>query len=180
MEEKIKNSELYLNSVLGEKSNFSAPKDYFNNIENRFFISLAEQNIPNKDGFSTPNSYFDSLENSILSKVKSKEKTIKVISLKQRFYKIIPAAIAASIALFISINYFTNKNTEINFDNLAQTDIENWFLESSSNITSEDIATFINVDDINVNDFAYTNIDDDDIEDYIIYNENTTLLNEIN
>ncbi|PWG05119.1 hypothetical protein [Polaribacter aquimarinus] len=180
MKEKIKNSELYLDSVLGKKSGFSTSKDYFDDVEEHFFIALAENAIPKKDAFSTPTSYFNNLEDSILDSLKSEKKNIKVISLKQKFYKIIPAAIAASIALFISINYFNKENIETRFDNLAETDIETWFLENSSSITSEDIATFVSVDNMNMNDFAYTNIDNDLIEDYIIYNDNTTLLNEIN
>ena len=121
------------------------------------------------------------LEDKIISKVVvSTEKETKVISLRQRMLKIVPAAIAASFALLISISYFNKTNTEINFDNLAHSEIETWFLENSSSLTSEDIATFIPMENININDFAYTNIDDEVIEDYIIYNENTTLLNEIN
>lgn len=180
MKENIKNSEAYLNSVLSKETGFATPKNYFDSVEEDFFATLSEVSIPKKKVFSTPNDYFDTLENSIINKVKFEEKTTKVISLKQKLYKIIPATVAASIALFVSINYFTNLNSEINFDDLAQTDIETWFLENSSSITSSDIATFISVDDIDINDFAYTNIDDDIIEDYIIYSDNTTLLNEIN
>ena len=180
MEDKIKNSEAYLNSVLGKENGFSVPKNYFNEIDERLSMVFMEEKIPNKKSFATPESYFDNLEDAILSKVTLAKKDTKVISFKQKIYKAIPFAIAASIALLISINYFSNFNSEINFDNLAQSDIETWILENNSEMTSQDIATFISLDGINTNDFAYTNIDDEDIEDYIIYNDNTTLLNEIN
>lgn len=180
MENKIKNSETYLKSVLGKESGFSLPKNYFENLDKQIDLILAEENLSKENSFSTPDNYFDALEDKIISKVISQEKETKVISFRDRMLKIIPAAIAASIALFIGLNYFNTFNsTEINFDNIAQSDIETWFLESSSNLTTEDIAGFIPLEDLEVNDFAYTNIDDKVIEDYIMTNENSKFFNEI-
>lgn len=179
MENKVKNSETYLKSVLGKESGFSLPKNYFESLDEQIDLILAEENLSNENSFSTPDNYFNALEDKIISRVTSKEKETKVISFRDRMLKVIPSAIAASIALFISINYFNTFNTEISFDNLAQSEIETWFLESSSNLTTEDIASFIPMDEIVVNNFAYTDIDDEVIEDYIISNENSTFLNEI-
>jgi hypothetical protein len=180
MKNKIKNSEVYLNSVLGKENSFSVPKNYFNDLEKRFSNFLIEDKISNKKVFLTPNSYFDTLEDKIIPKVTLKEKNIKIISLKQRIYKVIPFGIAASILLFISVNYFNNFNTEVSFDNLALSDIETWILDNSSEITSQDIVTFIPTENINTNVFEFTTLNDKDIEDYIIYNDNTSILNEIN
>lgn len=180
MEDKIKHSEAYLNSVIGKKTGFSIPNTYFDNLGLDLNATFAERSIPKKKVFSTPDLYFDTLEDSILDKVKPLEKPVKVVTLKERFYKIIPAAIAASLALFISLNYFTKIKSEINFDNLAQSDIETWFLENSNEMTSDDIATFVYIEDNNVNDFEYTDITGNDIEDYIINNNTNAILNEIN
>ena len=179
MENKIKNSETYLKSVLGKENGFSVPKNYFEDLDEQIGLIIDKEKFSKKNGFSTLSNYFDALEDKIVSRVISKEKETKVISLRQRILKVIPAAIAASIALFISLTYFNTSNTEINFDNLAQSEIETWFLESSSSLTIESIAEFIPIEDLNMNDFSYANIDDEVIEDYIISNENSTFLNEI-
>jgi len=177
MEDKTKNSEEFLNSVLGNKNGFSIPKDYFENSEERLLGFLSEEKLPNKNPFSTPNLYFDSLEETIFNKVTAVEKTTKIISLKDRIYKVIPFGMAASILLFVGLTYFNNTNTEVNFDNLAQSDIETWIIDNSYDMTTQDIATLIPAENIYTSDFAFANIDDDEIEDYIISND-TTILNE--
>lgn len=180
MENKIKNSEQYLNSILGEENSFSIPKNYFNNAEERLLNFLLEDKLPKDKPFSTPISYFNSLEDTLITKIKSEEKTTKIIPLKERFGKLFPIAIAASIILSIGVTYFsTFYNNELSFDHLDKNDIETWILEHPSEMTSQDIATFIPIENINGTDFAYTDINDEDIEDYIIYND-STILNEIN
>ena len=180
MENNIKNSEAYLNSVLGKENGFSIPENYFNDVEERLSCFLTEDSIIKKKPFTTPDSYFESLEDIIISKVSTEVNTTKVISLKQRIIKVIPIGVAASIMLFISLNYLNNFNTEVSFDNLAESDIETWILENSTEMTSQDIATFIPTENIITDDFTFTTIDSQEIEDYIIYNDKTSLLNEIN
>ena len=122
--------------------------------------------------------YFKELETSITEKITPK-KEVKVISLKNKFLKHIPMAAAASLALFLSLNYLSPQNVEeVSFENLAQSDIENWVLENANELSDEDFASLLQSEITNENDFALTDINNNDIEEYIIDLENSSLLNE--
>jgi hypothetical protein len=178
MEKEINKSKAFLKSVLQNGTGFSVPKNYFNTAEDCFSSFLLEKEIPEKSGFSVPKNYFKKVEKLILEKTGFK-KEAKVISLKSKFLKYTPAAAAASIALFLSINYFTSSNaSEINFDTLDRTDIENWIVENSNDLSDKDFVTLLHIEISNENDFALTDLQNDAIEEYIINIEESSLLNE--
>lgn len=178
MEQEINKSEAFLKSVLQNSTGFSVPKDYFDTAEDRFSSFLIEKELPEETGFFVPENYFQTVEKSILKKTGFK-KEVKVISLKSKFLKHIPVAAVASIALFLSINYFTSSNySEINFDLLERTDIENWIVENSNELSDKDFITLLHNEISNENDFALTDLQNDAIEEYMINIEESTLLNE--
>jgi hypothetical protein len=181
MSNNLKNSEDYLISITDKKSGFSAPKNYFDDVEERFFNSILEEKFPKKAAFKTPVNYFESLEDTILTKVLSPKKEVKVISLPKRILKYVAVSAVASVFLFIGFKSFLSSSTnEVTFDDLADNDIENWMLENSSTITTQDIAMVITDKELIENDFTFTTIDDDALEDYIRSNDNSLILNEIN
>lgn len=177
MENKIKNSEEFLNSVTNKSTGFSTPKNYFSSVEDKFSTFLIEDKLPKENGFTTPTNYFNNLEDVILKNT-SPKKEVKVISLKSRILKYIPIAAAASVALFLSINYSSIFNTEVSFDNLAESDIESWVMDNSNELSDQDFAALLSNEIANENDFALTDINSDAIEDYIIYSEDTSTINE--
>lgn len=171
MENKIKNNEDFLKSVLNKKTGFSAPKNYFSDAENQLACFLTEDKLPKENGFTLPENYFEELETSIIKK--------KVISLKSKFLKYIPMAAAASLVLFLSLNYLSPQNKEkVSFENLAQSDIENWVLENTNELSDEDFSALLQREITNENDFALTDINNNAIEEFIIDSENTSLLND--
>ncbi|OAD44868.1 hypothetical protein [Polaribacter atrinae] len=179
MENKIKNSEEYLNSILGKETSFSLPKNYFDTIENAIETKLAEENIINENGFTAPDNYFNDLENEILAKVSSPKKETKVISFKERVLKMIPIAAAASIILFIGLNSFVfNKTEELTIDSLSDDDIEFWL--NSTTLHTNDIAIVLENDVLEESDFYFSSLEDENIEDYMNSIDNTSFLNEIN
>ena len=179
MEEKTKNSEAYLNSILGKENGFSTPKNYFNSIEENIELKLSEDNLKKENGFKIPDSYFTDLEDTILAKVTSTEKETKVISFKERILKMIPIAAAASIILFIGLNSFIfNKTEELTLDSLSDNDMEYWL--DSNALTTNDIVMVLNDDLLAENDFSFATIEDENIEDYINSIDNTSILNELN
>lgn len=97
-----------IKSVTNENAGFSAPKNYFSAIEERFSSFLLEDKLSKEIGFTIPKNYFYKLENSIKAKIIPK-KEIKPLSLKSNILKYIPIATAASIALFLNINYLNPK-----------------------------------------------------------------------
>ena len=178
MEQEINNSEVFLKSVLQNSVGFSVPKDYFNTADDRLTSFFIEKELPEETGFSVPENYFQTVEKSILKKIRFK-KEVKVISLKSKFLKYIPAAAVASVSLFLSINYFTSSNdSEINFNTIGETDIENWILENSNELSKEDFTTLLRSEISNENNFALTELRNDEIEEYMIYSEENYLLNE--
>jgi hypothetical protein len=179
MKHNLNNSEEFLKSVLPKDTGFSVPENYFSKAKDSFSSFLSENKIPKKIGFTVPENYFKDVENSIIEKAIPK-KAVKIISLKKALLKYIPIATAASIALFLSINYLNPSNTtqEVNFENLAQSDIENWIIENSNELSDHYFATLLHGTIINENDFALTDIKNDAIEAYLIYSEDTSLLNE--
>ena len=179
MENKIKNSEEYSNSILGKKNSFSLPKNYFDTIEDAIDTKLAEENLTKENGFTTPDNYFKDLEDNILSKVSEPKKEAKVISFKERILKIIPIAAAASIILFIGLNSFEfNKTEELTIDSLSDDDMEFWL--NSATIHTNDIAIVLENDLLEESDFYFSSLEDENIEDYINSIDNTSFLNEIN
>lgn len=178
MKQETNKSEAFLKSVLQNSTGFSVPKDYFNTADDRLTSFFIEKELPEKTGFSVPENYFQTVEKSILKKIRFK-KEVKVISLKSKFLKYIPAAAVASVALFLSINYFTSSNdSEINFNTIGETDIENWILENSNELSKEDFTTLLRSEISNENNFALTELRNDEIEEYMIYSEENYLLNE--
>jgi hypothetical protein len=178
MEQKTNKSEAFLKSVLPKSTGFSAPKNYFSSAEERFSSFLLEEALPKENGFTIPENYFEEVESSIVKKIGLK-KEVKVITLKNTFLKYIPFAAAASIALFLSINYLNPSNAkEINFDTLGYIDIENWIVENSNELSNQDFATLLNSEISNENDFAFTDIQNDEIEEYMIYSEEHSILDE--
>jgi|TARA_B110000238_G_C16048206_1_gene404887 hypothetical protein len=178
MNYKVNKSEEFLKTVLTKSTGFTAPKNYFSDAEDRFSSFLLEDQLPQENGFTFPENYFEDLENDILNKV-SLKKEARVISLKSKLLKYIPLTTAASVALFLSINYLNPFATEeISFDTLGKTDIENWIIENSNELSNEDFATLLQSKISNENNFALTDIRNDEIEEYIIYSEESSVLNE--
>ena len=179
MENELKNSIKYINSKTGKKSGFTVEANYFDNIEASIDAKIFEEKLSNVTAFKTPNTYFKNLEDSILDKILEEESAPKVVSLKERIFKFIPVAAAASIALFIGINTFVFKNNEeISLDTITDDEIEYWL--DANTLSSTDIAMILEDDIKEENDFSFTNINDESIEDYINSIDNTTLLNELN
>lgn len=179
MDTKLKNSEAYLNSILGKENGFSIPENYFNNFEDVIDKKIVEANLPKENSFNTPNSYFDNLEDIILDKVSSTKKETKVISLKERILKYIPIAAAASVVLFIGLNsYIFNNDTTSNLDSLTDNDIEYWL--DTNSLNTNDIAVVLQDDFLEENDLSFTTLQDENIEEYINSIENSSLLNELN
>ncbi|WP_439128076.1 hypothetical protein [Polaribacter sp.] len=179
MEDNLRNSEEFLKSVVDKTTGFSVPKDYFSNTDDRFSLFLAEEKIPKKTGFKTPTNYFSELEESILKQTVAKKET-KIISFKKRFLNTIPYAAAACILLFFSINFFNiSNNDELNFDNLVNTDIENWVLENNTEFSNEDFVNILNTEFLDENEFVFTDLNNNEIEEYIINTDNTSILNEL-
>ncbi|MFY0604869.1 MAG: hypothetical protein JXQ93_13095 [Flavobacteriaceae bacterium] len=173
MDNELKNSEDFIKGYTSKKSGFINPKDYFDSVEDTFSMKLREEILPKNHGFKTPNSYLDNLEDIVLSQV-SIPKTPKVISLRKRIIRMIPAAAAASIALFIALTF-----VKFGGDSLTEDEIASWFESDIYRIPNDDIT--IAFEDIDLSDEeTETFIGINEIENYLENVDTTPLLNEIN
>lgn len=179
MENEIKNSIEFINRKVGKKPNFSVPYDYFDSIDDIIAVKIVEESLPKDNAFKVPETYFSNLEDSILAQVSLNKKETKVISFKERILKIVPYAAAASIALFIGLNSFVfNSSDTISIDSLSDDDIEYWL--DSNTLNTNDIAAVLENEILEENEFSFTDIEDESIEDYINSIDNSSLLNELN
>lgn len=180
MNNELENNNKYLKEKAGNKPGFSIPKDYFKGIEDDFLIKLKEDKLASSNSFDIPDTYFDTLETEILAKVAiNSSKETKVITLKSRILKFIPATVAASLLLFTCLQFFNNQKKRINFEDLSYTDIETWFDETASYTDTTELA-FVYESNTNENELTLLNIHDDAIEDYFnTIDDHADLLNEI-
>ena len=179
MENEIKHSEQYINNKVGKETGFSVSSNYFDGLEDVISTKISEESFSKKTAFKVPDTYFDSLEDVISAKITSEEKEIKVISFKEHILKFIPLAAAASVILFIGLNSFVfNKNEEFTLDSLSDAEIEYWL--DVNTLNNSDIASILEEDVLDENEFYFTDIKDENIEDYMNSIDNISLLNEIN
>ena len=160
-----------LKELIGSKNAFKVPNTYFDSLENNILATLKAKKLYEHSQSEVPNNYFNTLEDTIVQKLEHKP---KVISFRSRLMKrIIPVSVAASLLLFVSLNFF---NTEKNsFDTIASAEIEAYIDTEFAELSSEDIA----------NVFEETNIDSESFEasvnkeEIMNYLENTTIENYI-
>lgn len=179
MKPEQKHNETFLTNKVDKKHGFSVPKDYFSSLNDEISAKISTDSFSDAPGFDVPENYFENLEQKILEQVAPKTKEIKVISLKDRVLKIIPYVAAATVLLFITLNTFDfNFDEKITLDSLSDADFEYWLDSNSLNAT--DIAIVLDEEVLDENSFYYTDLEDENIEDYINSINTTTLLNEIN
>ena len=167
----------FLKHNFGDKKSFTTPDSYFDEVEDNFFMKLKEESLPKGNSFTTPNNYFESLEDTLLNKIQDK-KELKVISLKSRILKFTSYAAAASVVLFIVLNSFVfNTNNSVTFDSLNESDIEFWI--DNEDIFTGDLATVYKDDLESANALFFTEIQDEQIEDYLINTDSDLILNTI-
>ncbi len=178
MDTKNKNSLDYIKSITQNKNGFSTPENYFDSVEDTVFSKIKEQSFSKENAFTAPKDYFEHFEDSLFEKINFPKKEVKVISLRSRLLKIIPAAAAASVLLFIGLNYFSFSDTA-SFESISSEELENWLDESYINNASSTV-NFVDADfkDSNVLE-EVSSIKDEDILEYLNTIDSATLLTEI-
>jgi exosome complex RNA-binding protein Rrp4 len=180
MGNEIKNKIACIRRKAGDKTGFAIPSDYFNNLEDALSAKFSEENFTKENSFKVPDAYFNNLENLILAKVESTKKETNIISFKERVFKMIPLAAAASIILFIGLNSFVfNTSKELNLDTISDEDINLWL--DFNTLTSNEITFVLEETILDENEFYFSQIKDKTIEDYLNNSiDHADLLNEIN
>jgi hypothetical protein len=180
MGNKSKNNIACIRRKAGNKTGFAIPLNYFNNLEDALSAKLSEENFTKENNFKVPDAYFNNLENLILEKVVKTKKETNIISFKERLFKMIPLAAVASIILFIGLNSFVfNTSKELSLDTISDDDINLWL--DSNTLTSNEITFALEETLLDENEFYFSQIKDETIEDYFNNSiDYADLLNEIN
>ena len=149
-------------------SGLKAPKDYFDNLEDRFMAEIKLSEVQNNSGFKAPEGYFDTLENSIIKKI-SKKETTKVIPLFNKKNLIYISSIAAAVLLLFNLSFFETKTNS--WDNLDTDTVEAYILDE--NVDAYEIASLLLEDDMLEESFASIDFTDEAMEGYFL--ENTSV-----
>ncbi len=144
-----------------DENAFQTSSTYFDTLEERVFSKLqAEEGLP-QTGFSTPEKYFDTIDKAILTKVHTQKPTH--ISLKSIVFKrMIPIAIAASLALIIYLNY--RKGT-MNIEQVSALEIEQWIANDMIELETYEIAEVYQ--DVEISNPDFSSEDEENIIEYL-------------
>jgi len=130
-----------LNLLKAKGTGFTVPKGYFVSLESKVLSKVSPD---------IPTDYFDNLEDKVFKRIEKEVKyPVKVISLRQKIIRrYAPLLAAASVVLFIGLNFYNNSNT-LSFDSLDSAAINNW-LEDANYNTSDSyvLGELLDADDI--------------------------------
>ena len=149
-----------LNLLKTKGTGFTVPEDYFNSIEAKVLSKVSND---------IPTDYFDSLEDRVFKRIEKEVPKVKIVTLRQRIIRrYVPMLAAASVVLFIGLNFYNNSNA-ISFDSLDTTTISSW-LEDSDYDTSDSyvLGELLSADDINsLTVLNESTLDDAQLLDYL-------------
>lgn len=151
---------------------FIVPENYFNSIEDLVITKLKSEALNTENSNTLPKNYFETLENKVITKIKT---TPKVISLKSRFIKFAtPITIAASLLFIFILN---NTSTNVTFESLASSEIENWIDNGGIDIDALTIASLY--PEIELNDEIYSDsFSDEEVLEYLYQEDLENILYE--
>lgn len=179
MNKELKNSVDFINQQVGKKTGFDIPENYFNGIEEKIATTIFSEGLAKENAFKTPPNYFNSVEDDIFTKLNlnNKEKEVKVISIRKRILQLVPIAAAASVLLFIGLNYI-NKTSTVTFDDITLADVESWYENGYGDTNNEELAIAFNSSTIEDND-SLSSISDENLEEYLNDIDSSDFINEI-
>lgn len=180
MDKEIKNKIDFINQKAGKQTGFSTPKNYFDGIEEDVLNSIKTESFSKKNSFEVPRNYFDKIEDDIFAKINTLEpKETKVISLRKRVLQLVPIAAAASVLLFIGLNYFnTNgKGVIYTIDDISDADLSAWYENGYGDTNDDELALALNTTDLESD--TFNDISDDNLEEYLNGIDSSTYLNEL-
>lgn len=146
-------------------NNFKTPDNYFDSFTDKLMVKLSELEPMEKkqDGFKIPDTYFDTLYSNIQTKLSIPEpKVIKLNPFKKYYYV---AAIAAVAMLFLLLTF--NQQTEITFDDIALSDIENYIEDNDVDFSTYELAEMLPIDELEIKDIIENQLNDEYIIDYL-------------
>lgn len=162
---------------VNKKNPFITPEEYFEGFPETLKAKLLEEGtrLPENEGFMVPGNYFEGLHKNILKKLEAEEsKVIPLRPYKKYYYAV--ASIAAIAVLYFALN--RNTSTEITFDDIANSEIENYFEDTDLDFSTYEIAEVVPVDELEIGDILLSDLNKDVILNYL--DSNTDNLENLN
>lgn len=148
-------------NIHDKNSGFKVPEDYFSSLENSLVNKIKSKSFTEKSGFKTPDDYFTNFD----IKTPSKEKSAKVIQLRDWSKWVV----AASIVAFAVIGALYIDKISPN-QNIQFSDLDNDMIERYLDNHLETPEEFIDYDNTSVENLVNENIiklDDQEIIEYL-------------
>ena len=160
-----------------KNNGFKTPEDYFEGLTDRLLEKLSEEDsiLPKEDGFAVPEGYFDTLNEKLADKIQQED--TKVVQLNPyRKYYFAAASIAAVALVIFGLNM--RQSEEATFEDLASSDIEDYFESNELELSSYEIAEVLPVDELEINDILENQLNEDNVIEYL--NDNIDDFEELN
>lgn len=148
------------------KSGFEVPDGYFDSFNKRLSEKLAQPGatFPEQEGFVAPDGYFESFNERLQKRMAGTQ--TKVIPLQAyKKYFLTAAAVAAIITLYIFMP--ENSPGQLSFDDLAGNEIALYMEYNDPELTNEEIAQLLSVDELEIGDMMDSQLEEDYIIDYL-------------
>lgn len=160
-----------------ENNPFKTPEGYFDDFTGKLLgkLNQKENKLPEKDGFIVPDAYFDGWHEKLQKKIATTETPVVQLHPYKKYYSIVASVAAVALLIF---GLLWNTNETPNFNDLAATDIEQYFEGNELGLSTFEIAEVIAVDELEINDILETQLNEEEVFDYL--NDNITDFEELN
>ncbi len=163
--------------AFNKKNPFKTPDGYFEGLSDRLMdrISKKAPGIPENEGFRVPDGYFEGLHEKIRQKLEAEAPKVIPIHPFKKYYYAVASLAAAVLVIFI----LTRKTSpEISFEDIANSDIENYFEDNELDFSTYEIAEVVPVDELEIGDILLNRLDEEYVLEYL--DNNTDNFEELN
>lgn len=157
---------------------FQAPKDYFQEIEEKVFDQIQLENVVSKaQSFTIPETYFDTFEAQVMGKISASIPKTKIISIVRNPIFKLTASIASLFTILLTVFSIQQQQDMFSLDAL-DADYISQIIESDYFYFSEaDLEQYISIEDINL---STADISDEELAEYLTntFDNNDILIGE--
>lgn len=149
-----------------KETGFKTPDRYFDAFDDRLLQKLnVQKEMPADPGYTVPENYFENFDDTLLMRLKNDDssKIRTLVSWRNAAYI---TGVAASLVLMVSV-FIKSK------DNLSINQVETASIESylhNENLNIYDIASFLNEEDLVLDDFVSNTFTEESLENFLLNN----------
>jgi len=146
-------------------SGFKVPEGYFDTFTERLLDTLDSQvyHLPGDDGFTVPQGYFEGFNEKLKPQLKLAEGKVRSLNPYRDYF--VAASVAAVVLLLLAMPW--NRSEQVSFDDLTGSDIEAYFQGGELDLTNDEIAQLLPVNELELNDMMESRLNDENIMEYL-------------